>query len=38
MRVAKIGVAAIESRRGTRYDVGTAPDILYMASGGSDDW
>ncbi|CAL8121566.1 unnamed protein product [Orchesella dallaii] len=38
IRVARIGVAAIESHRGTKYDVGSAPDVLYMASGGSDDW
>ncbi|ODM95094.1 Carboxypeptidase B [Orchesella cincta] len=38
IRVARIGIAAIESHRGTKFDVGSAPEVLYMASGGSDDW
>jgi hypothetical protein len=28
----------IEARYGTRYVVGSVPDVLYLASGGSFDW
>jgi len=37
-RIADAGAKALGSRYGTRYDVGTAADLLYEAAGGSDDW
>jgi len=37
-KVADAGAAALYKRFGTRYDVGTAADLLYPAAGGSDDW
>jgi len=37
-RVARAGAAALQKRYGTKYDVGTAADLLYEAAGGSDDW
>jgi len=37
-RVAEAGAKALYSRYRTRYDVGTAADLLYEAAGGSDDW
>lgn len=32
------GKAALEATYQTRYKLGTAPDLLYAAAGGSDDW
>jgi murein tripeptide amidase MpaA len=37
-RVANAGANALYSRYRTRYEVGTAADLLYEAAGGSDDW
>jgi len=37
-KVAEAGAKALQSKYGTRYDVGTAADLLYEAAGGSDDW
>jgi len=36
--IANKGAAALQSLYGTRYDVGTAADLLYPSAGGSDDW
>jgi hypothetical protein len=36
--VAQRGADALRALYGTRYDVGTAADLLYEAAGGSDDW
>lgn len=38
VRLASVGKSALEKTYGTRYQMGTAPDLLYEASGGSDDW
>ncbi|ODN04498.1 Carboxypeptidase B [Orchesella cincta] len=38
VRLATVGKNALERTYGTRYSVGTAPDLLYPAAGGSDDW
>ncbi|CAG7837705.1 unnamed protein product [Allacma fusca] len=38
VRLASQGKAALERTYGTRYQMGTAPDLLYEAAGGSDDW
>jgi len=37
-RVADLAVAAIKGVNGLDFVVGTPPDILYVASGGSFDW
>jgi len=37
-RIGKIGAEAIHNVSGTQYQVGTNSEILYLASGGSDDW
>jgi hypothetical protein len=37
-RVANLAAAAIRSVNGLSFEVGTPPDILYVASGGSFDW
>ncbi|CAL8102669.1 unnamed protein product [Orchesella dallaii] len=37
-RLGLIGARALASTYGTRYRVGSAPEILYEAAGGSDDW
>jgi len=36
--LAQRGAQALAAVHGTRYDVGTAADLLYEAAGGSDDW
>nr|AAT36737.1 carboxypeptidase B [Ochlerotatus triseriatus] len=36
--VAQAGAAAIKKATGTRYTVGSSTNVLYAASGGSDDW
>lgn len=36
--VAQAGAKGYETFRGTKFRVGTAPDVLYPASGGSDDY
>jgi carboxypeptidase A2 len=38
MRVGNLAAAAIQSVNGLRFTVGTPPDILYVAAGGSFDW
>jgi hypothetical protein len=38
MRLAATGKRALERTYGTQYRLGTAPDLLYPAAGGSDDW
>jgi len=38
MRVGNAAAAAIQSVNGLVFQVGTPPDILYVASGGSFDW
>lgn len=38
VRMAQVGRNALEQTYGTDYSVGTAPDLLYPAAGGSDDW
>jgi hypothetical protein len=38
MRVGNAAAAAIRSVNGLTFVVGTPPDILYVASGGSFDW
>jgi murein tripeptide amidase MpaA len=38
MRLGAHGKRALEQTYGTRYQLGTAPDLLYPAAGGSDDW
>lgn len=38
MRMAQFGTTALERTYGTQYSLGTAPDLLYPAAGGSDDW
>jgi len=37
-RLAQVGKNALEATYQTRYQMGTAPDLLYPAAGGSDDW
>ncbi|XP_077540980.1 carboxypeptidase B-like isoform X1 [Haemaphysalis longicornis] len=37
-RAARVATAALEKVHGTRYNVGTSTSLLYVASGGSDDW
>jgi len=37
-KVALTGAKALQALYGTRYDVGTAADLIYEAAGGSDDW
>jgi hypothetical protein len=32
------GKQALEATYRTQYKIGTAPDLLYSAAGGSDDW
>ncbi|XP_055841090.1 carboxypeptidase B-like [Episyrphus balteatus] len=36
--VARAGAKAIKMATGTRYTVGSSTNVLYEASGGSDDW
>lgn len=36
--MAKKGAQALRSVHGTNYDIGTGADLMYEASGGSDDW
>lgn len=36
--MAHTGARALTGTYGTRYRVGSAPEILYEAAGGSDDW
>ncbi|XP_068082032.1 carboxypeptidase B-like [Anabrus simplex] len=36
--LAEKGVQALQSVRGTDYLLGTSPELIYAASGGSDDW
>lgn len=36
--VAQAGAAAIKQATGSRYTVGSSTNVLYAASGGSDDW
>ncbi|XP_053690015.1 carboxypeptidase B-like [Sabethes cyaneus] len=36
--VAQAGADAIKEATGTRYTVGSSTNVLYAASGGSDDW
>jgi carboxypeptidase A2 len=38
MRVGNAAAAAIQRVNGLVFEVGTPPDILYVASGGSFDW
>jgi hypothetical protein len=38
MRVGNLAAAAIRSVNGLNFQVGTPPDILYVAAGGSFDW
>jgi len=38
MRVGNLAAAAIRAVNGLVFQVGTPPDILYVASGGSFDW
>ncbi|CAH1779379.1 unnamed protein product [Owenia fusiformis] len=38
VRVANIGVAALQAVNGLEFEVGTPPDILYEVSGGALDW
>jgi len=38
MRLGRYGKEALERTYGTQYSLGTAPDLLYPAAGGSDDW
>jgi len=38
VRMASYGKRALEGTYGTQYRLGTAPDLLYPAAGGSDDW
>lgn len=35
---AKVGVAALTAVHGTQYQIGTPPELLYIASGGAFDW
>jgi murein tripeptide amidase MpaA len=37
-RVGNLAATAINNVNGLRFEVGTPPDILYVASGGSFDW
>ncbi|XP_075734004.1 carboxypeptidase B isoform X2 [Rhipicephalus microplus] len=37
-RAARVATAALEKVHGTKYNVGTSTSMLYIASGGSDDW
>ncbi|XP_049275958.1 carboxypeptidase B isoform X2 [Rhipicephalus sanguineus] len=37
-RAARVATAALEKVHGTKYNVGTSTSMLYVASGGSDDW
>ncbi|XP_064487468.1 carboxypeptidase B-like [Ornithodoros turicata] len=37
-RVARIATEALKQVHGTQYTVGTSTNLLYVASGGSDDW
>ncbi|KAK8782959.1 hypothetical protein V5799_015700, partial [Amblyomma americanum] len=37
-RAARVATAALEKVHGTKYNVGTSTSLLYVASGGSDDW
>ncbi|OXA64033.1 carboxypeptidase B [Folsomia candida] len=37
-KVANLGAEALEAVYGTKYRVGTPPQILYAAAGGSYDW
>jgi len=36
--LANEGVAAIKATHGTTFKVGSPPDVIYAASGASDDW
>jgi len=38
MRVGNAAATAIRGVNGLQFTVGTPPDILYVASGGSFDW
>jgi len=38
MRVGNLAATAIRGVNGLVFQVGTPPDILYVASGGSFDW
>jgi murein tripeptide amidase MpaA len=38
VQLASIGKRALEATYRTPYRLGTAPDLLYPAAGGSDDW
>ncbi|OXA50734.1 Carboxypeptidase B [Folsomia candida] len=38
VRLAQVGKNALSATYGTSYRLGTAPDLLYPAAGGSDDW
>jgi len=38
MRVGNLAAAAIKAVNGLTFTVGTPPDILYVAAGGSFDW
>jgi hypothetical protein len=38
MRVGNLAAAAIRGVNGLQFTVGTPPDILYVAAGGSFDW
>ncbi|MCL4155385.1 UNVERIFIED_CONTAM: hypothetical protein GTU68_007932, partial [Idotea baltica] len=38
IRVADIGVTALEAVYGTQYEYGNIADIIYEAAGGSIDW
>lgn len=37
-RAAKSAAQALNSKFGTNYTVGSSTNVLYEASGGSDDW
>ncbi|CAN8024170.1 unnamed protein product, partial [Ixodes persulcatus] len=38
VRAAKLATRALQKVHGTKYTVGTSTSLLYVASGGSDDW
>jgi murein tripeptide amidase MpaA len=38
LRLGNVFADALDNQFNTQYEVGTVPDLLYMASGGSFDW
>jgi len=37
-RIGNVALSALTGKYGTRYTIGTSTNVLYIASGGADDW